>query len=67
MTPNPFLNRPDHGLSLVKISETSKVHISEVSINARFHLFIERVGISGCSLVMKINENCFIFYRVTKS
>ena len=45
----------------------SKVQFSEVSINARFHLFIERVGISGGSLVMKINDNYFIFYRVTKS
>ena len=44
----------------------SKVQFSEVSINAHFDLFIERVGISGGSLVMKINENCFIFYRVTK-
>ena len=67
MTPNPSVNRPDHGLSLVTISETSMDFHRWVSINARFHLFIERVGISGCSLVIKINENCFIFYRVTKS
>ena len=36
-----------------------KVQFSEVSINARFNLFIERGGISGGSLVMKINEDCF--------
>ena len=47
------------------VSMLSKVQFSEVSINARFHLFIKRVGIFGGSLVMNINENCLIFYRVT--